>query len=299
MNTENNNINPELVMETLEKYGLLWNVRKRPNYFMDASGDMIPSKSVSVIREDTNTWFCDKSDRYEVYQNWELVELVHKVANNFDLNVSKGGFFDEGGKIYLQVKTSDIKGIGENKDTVNGWLTALNSHDGSASLQWGETNVTVSCKNTFYSARKDMKNKFSHSVNMRDRIDHELRKVERVLADEKTLFETFFKFADVDVKPEHISNVVNMITGVDMNMSRAAAADKYHSKTIKRTEQLSQRIGEEMSYKGNTLWGLFSGVTSYTNKDLVKEGDELKGKLMGSAGKLDNKVYNSLVELIK
>lgn len=64
---------------------------------------------------------------------------------------------------------------------------------------------------------------------------------------------------------------------------------------INRAEQVTKRISEEMSYKGQTLWGLFSGVTSYTSKDIKSDANStLQGKFLGSIGKIDNKVLDML-----
>lgn len=295
---KNDNINPELVQATLEKFDLAWAVKKRDNFFQDGDGNMHPSGTFSIVRDDTNTHFCDKSNRYEIFQNWELVELIYKVSQNFDMEIDRGGHLDGGGKVYLQVKSNDIKGIGENNDIVNGWITTMNAHDGTASTQWGQTNVTVSCANTFHAAVKDMTNRFSHSKNMRDRIDQSLRQLENSIAEEKTLFETFMKFAEVPMTQQLATKTVQLITGVDASLSPSKAQEEYGTKRFNKAAKLIERIGEEVSYKGHTLWGLFSGVTSYTNKDLPKEGEEIKQKLVGTANKIDNKVYSMLAEII-
>ena len=56
-----------------------------------------------------------------------------------------------------------------------------------------------------------------------------------------------------------------------------------------------------LAVKGQTLWGLFSGVTKYTNRDLRtpnRDNATQESKLIGGANKLDNKVFNLLESII-
>jgi light-regulated signal transduction histidine kinase (bacteriophytochrome) len=63
-----------------------------------------------------------------------------------------------------------------------------------------------------------------------------------------------------------------------------------------------QSIGSEMSVKGETLWGLFSGVTHYTSHVMPtpkRENARLESKYVGNGGNIDNDVYESIVKMAR
>ena len=75
----------------------------------------------------------------------------------------------------------------------------------------------------------------------------------------------------------------------------------HSTRKINKAKQLTVRIAEEMTVKGHTLWGLFSGVTKYTNRDLgspKRENGLLESKIIGKAKRIDNKVFSNLVNVI-
>ena len=147
-----NSTQGEKVWNILEQYGLDWAVSKRAVKVLSDEQEIINTDFYGVMRDDTKKVFNTVKAGYEVYQNWELVELLQKVANETDLNIDNGGSFNDGGKIFLQLNSGQATGIGENNDTIEKKITAINSHDGSTSLTWGQTNLTISCQNTFHRA---------------------------------------------------------------------------------------------------------------------------------------------------
>jgi len=288
----------ERIVEMLEQFGLFWNVNKVKLLTPDEE----PTSFYGTQREDTRCVFATVKEGYKVLQNWELAEMVTEVAGNFDMKVAKGGMFDGGAKVYLQVHSGDINGLGENNDTIKKYITALNSHDGSRSVGFGKTNVTISCQNTFHQAYRQVENKFRHSASMRDRIDAMMRDFEKLQVEEKSLYDTFFKLASEQATPEHIKDVVKMSTGIDLNLTQEQASANHSTYQINQAKQLTGRITEEMSYKGQTLWGLFSGVTKYTNRDIRvanRENATLESKFLGTAGKIDNNAMSYVAKQIK
>lgn len=283
----------EQIVGMLEQFGLFWNVNK-VNLL---TPDNEPTPFYGTQRSDTREVFASVKDSYQVLQNWELAEMITEVAGKFDMNVARGGMFKGGGRVYLQVETGSLTGIGENNDTVKKYISAMNSHDGSSSVGFGMTNTTISCANTFHRAFREVGSKIRHTMSMKDRIDALTSEFGRVHEAEKTMYERFFKMAEREASTDDIKQVVAISTGVDLNTKENDAKDLYSAFQINNAKQLTTRITEEMSIKGETLWGLFSGVTKYTNRDIrtvKRDNATLESKFMGSAGKLDNKVYDKL-----
>lgn len=283
------------IVQLLEKFGLFWNV----NLVNMLTPDQEPTRFYGTQREDTKDVFNTFTKNYQVLQNWELAEMITEVAGKFNMDVAKGGMFGGGGKVYLQIATGQLKGIGINNDTVKKYITAINSHDGSTSLGFGMTNTTISCSNTFHSAYRSVENKIRHTSSMKERIDALTQQFGAIQEEEKTMYEKFFKLAESPAGVEEIQKIVMMSTAVDLNSKESE--NLYSTRQVNKARQLCTRISEEMAVKGDTLWGLFSGVTKFTNRDLSvsnRDNAVMESKFMGGAGKQDNKVFNYLSSII-
>lgn len=280
------------IEELLDRFHLNWTVEKRP-LFLPGN---IETEFFGVTRTDNNKVFACVKDSYEPYQNSELVQLVNEAANNVGLDVTNGGYFKGGALTFLQLNSGSISGLGENNDTVKKFITALNSHDGSVSLKWALSNITISCMNTFNYAAKELSFKAKHTTSMREKIYDIIHQIEKAQEAETKLYDIFFKFAEVPIGKKEIEKTVKLM--LDINLSD----DKKDISTYKynRLSDLSASINKETKEKGNTLWGLFSGVTHYTTHKINKqEANRFQSKNIGTGYNLDNKVFESFKELLE
>jgi hypothetical protein len=281
----------QFVVDLLDRFKLFWNVKKEKLY----TGEGIESNYYSIRREDTNQEFFAAKEGYEVFQNWELIDMVAKIAQQSDLSLAKGGSFHGGRKVYLKIDTGSIEGIGENNDQIKKYITVLNSHDGTGSLALGMTNITMSCSNTFHRMYKEMNTRIRHSANMRDKVDLLMRGVDKIREQEQTLYEKFYRMAEKKSTANETIRMVQAITGVNIETDVSDAKKLYSPNQIKKAQKLTTRIVEEQAQKGETLWGLFSGVTSYTTKDVSnRRNDMWENKMTGSAYKADNKAFDMI-----
>lgn len=289
--------NAERVADLLDRFGLRWSVNKEPLFL--SNGDETPF--VGIVRDDTRTVFATCKDSYNPYQNSELAELLIRLSDIGGYEIHGGGMFKEGAKVYVQLKSGNvIRGIGKNNDSVVGFTTGINSHDGSTSLRWGSTNITISCQNTFSMAAKDLSNSMRHTNSLHSRVDGYLREIGIAVEQEKSLFDKFIKLSEQPTKQKHIVSVVREVTGVDILMDEYEAEHKFSTYNINRSKELLECISNEMSQKGETLWGLFSGVTNYTTHVMPvpnRENARLESKYVGNAARVDNKIFNLIQSL--
>ena len=287
-------VNPTQAQELLHKFNLDWDVKKFPlnfnNGFEQRSTDFF-----GVVRTDNNDCFGAFTDQYETFQNSELAELVLEIADTIGQPISNGQEFKGGRKVMLQVDLNPVK-IGD--DTITRKATAINSHDGSTSLRWGTTGTTISCANQFSAISKELENSVRHTRNMRDAIARSLRIIENMEQADKSLFEIFSSMTDYKVTQKRVNETINMITGVDVTMGEVNARDKYSTRKLNQTQDLVQSIVKEMSYKGQTLWGLFSGVTHYTTHKGGSDRTREESKYVGGLQRLDQKVFNKFATLV-
>ena len=150
--------------------------------------------------------------------------------------------YNGGGKVYLQLNTgNEIKGIGANGTTVKGYVTGINSHDGTTSLKWGAVNFTVCCRNTFAAAGKALQHSARHTASIHDRVEDCIAQIEGVNLHERSIFDKFIKLAEVPVSRDHIARIVSNITEVDITLANAAAKDKYSTYQLNRSGELDRK----------------------------------------------------------
>ena len=291
------NSNAERVAALLDQFGLRWSVNKQPLFLADGT----ETPFVGIVRDDTRKVFATSKDSYNPYQNSELAELLIRISDIGGYEIHGGGMFKEGAKVYVQLKSGNvINGIGINKDKVVGHTTGINSHDGSTSLRWGSTNITISCSNTFSMAARDLSNSMRHTNSLHSRVDGYLKEIGIAVEQEKSLFDKFIKLSEQPTKQKHIVSIVREVTGVDILLGESEAADKFSTYNINRSKELLECVSTEMLQKGETLWGLFSGVTNYTTHVMPvpnRDNARLESKYVGNASRVDNKVFNLIQSL--
>lgn len=287
----------ETTNEMLDRFGLNWQVEKQP--LILPSGK--PTPFFGLVRTDTDQIFQTCKDQYTPFQNSQLSELVYRIAAKTGFDVHGGGNFNGGAKVYLQLATGEVKGIGENKDTIKKFVTAINSHDGTTSLRWGHTDITISCRNTFNAAYREMKNSARHTASINQIVEQSIKELDGLAKIEKSIFDTYFKLAEVPVKKVHIEDIVLQTLDVDIAISKADLEKNYSTYRLNQMHELLACISGEMKQKGETLWGLFSGVTNYTTHKLKapdRDNGRLESKYVGTGYKVDNGVFEIVSSFI-
>ena len=276
--------------QVLDQVGLNWSVREES--ITTESGIIVP-KSKAIIREDTNTVLSVHGDGYFPYQNHQMVDLLDKVSQQVGLPIHKGGYFGGGEKVYLQLKSNDLK-LGN--DRVEGFITGVNSFDGSTSLAFGPSNITISCQNSFFAAFRNLNAKIRHTKNMEMRIDDICRGLEGVLEEEKEMFEDIKKLSETKMTKKQedwvTRTLFHIMKDVDLNSDKDVS-----TVTRNRLSRFYVDLNGEVKEKGDNLWGLFSGVTKYTTHSLSK-GDNSENKMFGTYGQRERQIFKELVELV-
>ena len=278
------------VQDVLNQTGLNWTVREES--LTTESGIIIPQQK-AIIRDDTNTVLSVHGEGYYPYQNHQLIELLDKVSQQVGLPIHKGGMFGDGKKVFIQLKSNDLK-LGT--DRVEGFITGVNSFDGSTSLAFGPSNITISCQNTFFAAFRNMDTKVRHTKNMVMRVDEICRGLERVIEEEAIMFEDIKQMADTKMTKENQDWVSRLLFNIEreVNLNDEKALSTVTRNKLSRFEI---DLNGELKDKGDSLWGLFSGVTKYTTHSMTK-GDNSENKMFGVYGQRERHIFKQLVELV-
>lgn len=276
--------------KTLKDVGLNWNVKTEK--IVTESGIELPDYS-AIVRTDNNVPLSVRSNTYTPFQNSDLLDLLHRVSQQTGLPITNGGYFGNGEKVFIQMKSNDLK-LGT--DRIEGFITGINSFDGSTSLAFGNSSVTISCQNTFFASYREVQSKVRHTQYMTNKIDEICRSIDSNVILEKDMFENIVKLNDVKISPKVKDLVTRMLFNVDRQVD-LQDREMISTQTFNKMSRFHIDLDGELKEKGDNLWGLFSGVTKYTTHSLSKE-DNTEKKLFGIYGNREREIFRELVELV-
>jgi phage/plasmid-like protein (TIGR03299 family) len=290
--------NSYAVNALLDEYNLNWSVSKQRLTLPNGT----ETQFYGIVRDDKQITFSTCKDGYQPFQNSELAEMLIRLSEKTGYEMKGGGMFNNGAKLYLQLLSPNkINNIGKNDDIVEGYLTGINSHDGSSSLKWGETNITISCKNTFNAALKAINNSARHNNNMRVKVEQAIKEIDVLIEEEKNMFDIFIKMSETPVTRKAIARIVKDITEVDTLLSQTEIAEKYTTYSINRSGELLQAIAKETEQKGQTMWGLMSGITNYTTHIMPapkRDNGRMESLYVGTGYNINNDAFTTLKNII-
>jgi hypothetical protein len=277
------------ITELLNQTGLNWKVRTEG--IQTESGIELPN--IALVREDNNAVLGVHSNGYVPYQNDQLLELLDRVSNQTGLPIHKGGMFGDGAKVFIQLKSNNLT-LGT--DRVEGFVTGINSFDGSTSLGFGPSNVTISCQNTFWGAYRSLNAKVRHTKNMVVKIDDICRDIEGVLQEEKVMFDNIVKLSETRFDDLIKDRVTKTLFNIPREVN-LTDTDAVSTVTQNKLSRFYIDLNGELQEKGDNLWGLFSGITKYTTHSISK-GDNTENKMFGTYGNREREIFSKLVELV-
>lgn len=276
------------IEKILNEAALNWTVRTET---LQTESGIILNDKIAIIRDDTNIVIGDHGKGYVPYQNEELLELLFKIAHHTGLELHTGGSFRDGGKVYIQMKSDDLR---LNNDKIEGFITGINSFDGSTALSFGTSHNTVSCSNTFWMVYKKLQTKMKHSINMKPKIELILQNIDKLIQEEKENFRIIERMADVKLTDEVKDLVVRKL----FDVAREDRLDELSTNKKNKIANFHIDLNGELTTKEDTLWGLFSGVTKYTTHTMKKNGDNTEGKLFGNTGKKEREIWHELAAMV-
>ncbi len=282
---ENNRLN-----QFLDRTDLNWKVRTEG--LQTSSGIIIPDK-IGIVREDDKTILGIHSNGYVPYQNEQMMELLFKVSQQTGLDVHRGGMFGGGRKVFVQLKSNDLT-LGT--DRIEGYVTGINSFDGSTSLSFGPSSKTISCQNTFFGVYKDLNSKVRHTKNMELKIDDICRQIEGVVQEEKNVFNSIIQMSETRFDDVIKDRVIKSLFNIDKNVD-IKDVDSLSNITQNKLSKFYVDLNGELQEKGDNIWGLFSGVTKYTTHSMGK-GDNSENKMFGTYGNRERQIFKELVHLV-
>lgn len=298
METELLNITETKTGKILQPFGLNWEVEKRPLYYSDKFGNDIKSWNFAMVRSDNDEQLGTSKSEYTVVQNHEIYEIMVDICKTDNLEIANAGTFNGGRKVFFFLKRPENITIGD--DTVEKYIFALSSHDGSKSLALGIANKVISCQNQFNRFYKSADAKITHSGNAEIKIANLTQILQIHHKEEEKMYENFHRWQGNSVTKALVDQFTNRLFDVDLSAKQAM-------KISTRKENIMQKVTEAISHeiedKGANMFALFNGVTYYNNnlKMVTEKSDRENASLedifTGTGHNLNNKAYELLLEI--
>ena len=277
----NNEKLTNLQLDLLNKHGLAWRVINEPLY--SASG--YPTNQFGLFRSDNLAHLGTHTSRYNPCQNAELAQMLVYACSPIDeLNIenSRGGEFNEGRKVFFQIPLPSVT-IGGTQ--VERYLTALNSHDGSTAIALGTTQVVVVCQNTFYKAYRNAEmSKVGHYSTMRAKLEALTQQIHFTIEKDMEQVELFERMANTPIFESDVVALRNKIFDYEQG-------EDLGTRKANRMEKFQANVELEFAAQGENAWGLFNGVTRYTNygiKQTESYNDKMANVICGTASKINS-----------
>lgn len=256
-----NNEMKNKVNEILVAHNLDFRIEKEQ--LLSATGKLTPF--FGLFNDKTGECINSVKEGYTVSQNDEVVELVLEGMRGFgELSVSKAGALNGGRKVFIQLAIDGMSLVGDER--IKRYVTVIDSNDGSTGLSVGIGELVMSCQNQFFKFYKSGQSKLRHTASLTQRIKEIPHLIEMALAESLKLTETYKQFQSTPVTKALADEMVKYILGFDRTMSVKTEAE-LSTRSLNAMESLYGHITKETNQKGMNLFGLFSGVTSWTTHE--------------------------------
>jgi len=255
------------VKEILSAHGLDFRIEKAPLIALNENGEQVITPYYGLINTATNEVINTCKEGYTVSQNADVVEMVIKGMEKFGskLSVSKAGSINGGRRVYMQLQIEGDSKVGD--DIIKRYVTVIDSNDGSTGLSVGIGDFTMSCQNQFFRFYREGNAKFRHTATLNEKIKSIPSLIETALDESLRQVERYRKFVSTPVSQMLANKMVKHVLGYDRVITSIEQYDKLSQKSINIMDSLYSHIEKETEQKGMNMWGLHSGITSWTTHE--------------------------------
>jgi hypothetical protein len=253
----------ERVQEILSAHGLDFSIIKRPLISME-DGEQFITPYYGLFNSASGECINTVKEGYTVSQNSEVVEMILKGIEGYSdkLTVSKAGSLNGGRRVFMQLAIEGDSKVGD--DLIKRYVTIIDSNDGSTGLSVGIGDFTMSCSNQFFRFYKEGDAKFRHTETLTKKIQTIPSLIQTALEQSMKQIKVYSKFQSTKVSRDLADQMVKYILGYDRVITSVEEQSKLTSRSLGIMDDLYSHINKEMKQKGENLWGLHSGVTSWT-----------------------------------
>jgi hypothetical protein len=208
---------------------------------------------------------------YTISQNEEIISMIVKGTERFSDQLEivtggpiKGGSINGGRKVFLQLRIKGDAKVGN--DTVQKYITIIDSNDGSTGLSVGIGDYTMSCRNQFYHFYRNG-HRSRHTKTLTQKVAMLPSLIEEALEESMVMMNRYKAFQSTPCSREMAHKMVNAVMGFDKATMTHEEYAELSTRQTNAMDALYRNIEMEMNSKGNNVWGLHSGVTRWTTHE--------------------------------
>jgi hypothetical protein len=281
--------------EILTAHGLDFTIEKAPMVAIDRMGNQVASPYFGLINSKSNEVINTVKEGYTVSQNHEIVEMVLRGMERFGdkLTVSKAGSLNGGRKVFMQLAIEGMSKVAD--DIIKRYVTIIDSNDGSTSLSIGIGDLTMSCSNQFAKFYKSGDAKFRHTATLEQKLRTIPTLIETALNVSLRQVDIYRRFVSTPVSQRLAHEMVKYVLGYDREITSTLVLSEKSTRSINTMDKLYAHIEKEMAQKGQNVWGLHSGITSFTTHEMStpkRDNGRIESTLIGNAYNMNQKSLN-------
>lgn len=283
---------------------LNWRVQRRALAMRDNEGNGLRSDTLkdyrAIVRSDNDQVFQVSSNRYQLVQNAEIVEMFREFCDAGHAMMETLGALNNGAVIWALAKMNGGSTVVlEDNDQLNGYIMLSTSHDGSLQTEGRGTQVRTVCGNTFDAARSAGKAPFKlkHSTKFTDEKKAECREMmSRELAHVIRANENAKLLSKVVIDEPAWLDFMSRLMGEDKVLNPKTAELTRIAQDIKDDTILSP--GAQLASARGTLWGAVNGVTYYADHRRGRTADSrMMSAWFGNSNELKNSAVNVALDM--
>ena len=251
------------IQTILTANGLDFEIAKFPLFAFKENFESVETPYFGLFNLKSGECLNAVKEGYHVSQNYDIINMILEGTKVFGdkLRVSKAGSLNGGRKVFVQMEIVGDAIVGH--DTVKKYITILDSNDGSCSLAIGIGDFTMSCSNQFSKFYKGSDTKLRHTPSLKRHIELMPNFIELALSKSLKQIELYQAFESTPITRDLAHAMVNHLLGYD-KLSVETMDKKPGKISLDAMNSLYSHIDIEIFDKGLNLWGLHSGVTSFT-----------------------------------
>ena len=290
------------VHEALEAKSLNFKARMAETFAL-VDGVYVPTGKFTTVREDktgTDSIIAGKSfsDHYVPIQNEEAFSVLGEMADVADIDFVNVGSWGNGAGIYAQISLGDVIDVGSTGDRVGKYVSLVNSHDGSRSLQLLVTPYRFFCQNQISKALGEArKNNRLVSIHHDARGEGRLREVAAALTFANKVYEesaaAYKRLADRVITMDEAREAIYRCM---IKQDEGLKEKKFESRATQFIERFTDADGGKLEKL--TGWNLYNAIQGAYQHGVKKTSTYEKSLIMGRIAQQAEDSLNVVTDLL-
>lgn len=290
------------VHEALEAKSLNFKARMAETFAL-VDGVYVPTGKFTPVREDrtgTDSIISGNSfsNHYVPIQNEDAFSVLGEMADVADVDFVNVGSWGNGAGIYAQISLGDVIDVGSTGDRVGKYVSLVNSHDGSRSLQLLVTPYRFFCQNQISKAIGDArKNNRIVSIHHDVRGEGRLREVASALTFANKVYEesavAYKRLADRVITMDEAREAIYRCM---INQDEGLKEKKFESRATQFIERFTDADGGKLEKL--TGWNLYNAIQGAYQHGVKKTATYEKSLIMGRIAQQAEDSFNVVTDLL-